>query len=121
MNQHFVPRVYLKNFATKKREEYFIDVFDKIENRYFKANIKKLCAETDLYTLEKSETANKDILAVENLYANHIEPLYPRIYDILVNDEMFSVTDAERREIVLGVLHFHMRNPRVLKRAIAHH
>ncbi|MDB5234114.1 MAG: hypothetical protein JWR44_1107 [Hymenobacter sp.] len=121
MNQHFVPRVYLKKFAAKRGKEYFVDVFDKAENRYFNANIRKVCAEIDLYTLEPSATGDKDVLAIENLYANHIEPLYLKIYDTLVNDEVFTVSDSERKEIVLGILHFHMRNPRVLKRAIAHH
>ena len=121
MNQHFVPRVYLKKFATKRGKEYFVDVFDKAESRYFNANIRKVCTEIDLYTLEPNATGEKDVLAVENLYANHIEPLYLKIYDILVNDEIFNISDLERKEIVLGILHFHMRNPRVLKRAIAHH
>ena len=121
MNQHFVPRVYLKKFATKRGKEYFVDVYDKAENRYFNANIRKVCTEIDLYTLEPSATGEKDVLAVENLYANHIEPLYLKIYDTLVNDEVFNVSDEERKEIVLCILHFHMRNPRVLKRAIAYH
>lgn len=119
MNQHFVPRVYLKNFSTKKGKEWFVYVFDKKENRYFVANTRKVCTEIDLYTLEQSATNTSDILVIENFYAQQVEPMYLKVYGILTNDRVFRVTDEERKEIVLCILHFHMRNPRVVKRAIA--
>jgi len=121
MNQHFVPRVYLKNFSTKKGKEYFIDVFDKDDGRYFKTNIKNVCTESNLYTLSRDTEINKDILAVENLYAKAIEPMYSRAYNILSNDKVFNISNDERIEIILSIIHFHMRNPRILRRIIKNH
>jgi hypothetical protein len=121
VNQHYVPRVYLKNFATKVGKEFFIDVFDKIDNRYFKANIKKVCSESDFYTLSKDTSVAKDILAIEKVYGEHIEPMYSRAYKILTDDNISKISDMQRIEIILGVLHFRMRNPKILKNALAHH
>jgi hypothetical protein len=121
MNQHYVPRSYLKNFATKIGKEFFIDVFDKIENKYFKVNIKKICSETNFYTLSDDSTIAKDVLAIERVYGEHIEPMYSRAYSILTDDSVFDITDNQRIEITLGVLHFRMRNPKILKNALIHH
>jgi hypothetical protein len=121
MNQHFVPRAYLKHFSEKAGKEYFINVYDKLEKRYFRANIKKVCAETDLYTLPQDTKAAKDVLAIEKIYGESIEPMFLRAHKILTNDNIFDISNSERIEIVLSILHFHMRNPRILKRAIYSH
>lgn len=121
MNQHFVPRVYLKNFATKIKNGYFINTFDKIENRYFRPNIKNICSEIDFYTLPTDNSFTKDLLFIENFYAKSIEPTYSKVYNILTNNNIFEITNAQRIEIVLAVLHLHMRNPKVLKRALFRH
>ncbi|WP_035567544.1 DUF4238 domain-containing protein [Hymenobacter sp. IS2118] len=121
MNQHYVPRVYLRNFATKVGKEFFIDVFDKTENRYFKANIKKVCSETDFYTLSKDTSIAKDVLAIEKVYGEHIEPMYSRAYKILTDDTLFKINHMQRIEVILGVLYFRMRNPKILKNALTHH
>ena len=34
-NQHVVPRAYLRFFASKRKKEYYIDVFDKKLNKQF--------------------------------------------------------------------------------------
>ena len=121
MNQHYVPRVYLKNFATQVGKEFFINVFDKIENRYFKANIKKICSETDFYTLPKGSIASEDILAIEKIYSTAIEPMYNRAYKILTCNDIFNINDVQRVDILIGVLHLYMRNPRILKKTLSYH
>ena len=47
--QHYVPRLYLRSFATKNRDAYLIHVFDKIENRSFQTNITNIGAEKFFY------------------------------------------------------------------------
>ncbi len=47
--------------------------------------------------------------------------MYSRAYEILTNNEIFDITNKQRMEILLAVLHLHMRNPKILKRALSHH
>lgn len=119
MNQHFVPRLYLKQFSSKKGKEYFVDVYDKKEKCFFKTNIKKICAENDLYTLDSS--FHNDIFTVEKIYSELIEPMYQKSYDILTNDKIFKISDQERFEILIGVIQLFQRNPRNLNNLIKFH
>jgi len=36
MRQHYVPKVYLKNFGEKNKHTYTIKVYDKQEQKFFK-------------------------------------------------------------------------------------
>lgn len=121
MNQHYVPRSYLKAFAEQKKREYYVSVYDKLENRFFKSNIKNICSEVDFYTLSESNPVAKDILAVEKIYSNGMEPLYLKAYEILTNNNIHKINNLERAEILLGIFQLHIRNPKLLKRSIAHH
>lgn len=118
MIQHFVPKVYLKNFAVKIREEYFIDVYDKFENRFFNTNIKNICSEKDLYTLNDESNLSHDKLVIENLFSRLIEPMYQRCYELLTNDNLFQITPAQRIELLLGLFQLYSRNPNIFKRII---
>lgn len=119
MNQHFVPRLYLKQFSIKNGKEYFVDVYDKKEKCSFKANIKKICAENDLYTLDSN--LHKDIYTIEKIYSEFIEPMYQKAYDILTNDKISLISDKERLEILIGVIQLFQRNPKVLNNTIKFH
>ncbi|HWW37729.1 DUF4238 domain-containing protein [Pedobacter sp.] len=121
MNQHFVPRVYLRNFANRRGDEYFVDVFDTKLSRYFNANIKKVCSETDFYTLEEGNRVARDLFAIEKIYGNGIEPLYKKSYDILTNPNIRFISELQRAEIIMGLFQFYIRNPRLLNRSLAHH
>ena len=121
MNQHYVPRCYLKNFAEKKGKEFFIDVYDQKEDRYFKANIKKICSEIDFYTLNETNSIGNDLLIIEKMYANGFEPLYPKAYNLLTNKNVFHLSDLQRGEILLAIFQFYIRNPNFLNRIIATH
>jgi len=121
MNQHFVPRVYLKRFAVKRGDAYYVDVYDKKTNKIFNTNIINICAEKDLYTLAENSGVSQDQLAIEKLYAVGFEPMYDRIFNILTDDTIFDITDLQRIEILLGIFQLYMRNPRILRISIAHH
>ncbi len=114
MNQHYVPRLYLKNFATKRGKEYFVDVCENDSKTPFNVNIKKICAEKDLYTLDKDSSFHKDSLIFEKIYAEWIEPLYEQTYDILTNDNVFRISVKQRVEILTSILQLYFRNPHVL-------
>lgn len=114
MNQHYVPRVYLKHFSNKKGKEYFVDVFEKKSKRRFNTNIKNICAEKDLYTLNKDSKLHPDLLVFEKIYAEWIEPLYDQSYQILTNDKTFRISTNQRLEILTSVLQLYFRNPHIL-------
>jgi hypothetical protein len=121
MYQHYVPKVYLKNFGEKKNKKYFVDVFNKGKNYYFNAPTTDICADVNLYTLDVGTTAAKDVLAVEKVYANHFEPLYGKCYEILIDPTKFYVTDLERVEIIVALMQFYPRNPALIERAKSIH
>ncbi len=114
MNQHYVPRLYLKNFASKKGKEYFVDVCEDESKPPFNVNIKKICAENDLYTLDKDSNFHKDSLIFEKIYAEWIEPLYERTYNILTNDKIFIINTKQRIDILTSLLQLYFRNPHIL-------
>lgn len=121
MNQHFVPRVYLKHFSQKKGNEYFVDVYDKNKNIYFNTNIKNICSEKDFYTLEENNMVARDLLAVEKVYSNCIEPIYLKAYSILTNDSIVKISNFQRAEILIGIFQLYTRNPRLLYNATKNH
>jgi hypothetical protein len=121
MNQHYVPRSYLKNFAEQRGKEFFVNVYDKLENRFFKANTRKICSEVDLYTLEEGNAVHKDLFVVEKIYVKGIEPLYLKSYDLLVNHNVHYINDQQRAEILISIFQFHLRNPKLLNRTILFH
>ncbi len=121
MNQHYVPRVYLKNFGKKKGREYYVNTFDKIENRNFYTNIKNICSETDLYTLEHPYKYAKHNLVIEKIYSDFIEPMYAKTYKILTNDNVFNISDIERAEILISIFQLYFRNPIIFKKRVDLH
>ncbi len=118
MNQHYVPRVYLKNFAIQRGKNYFVDVFDKLENRFFPTNIMNICAETHFYTLQEGSSVADDVMAIENLYASEIEPMYAQAYKLLTDDSLNQISKEQKKQVIYGVLQLHFRNPAILKTLI---
>jgi hypothetical protein len=121
MNQHFVPKAYLKNFGTRKGKNFVVNVFDKHENRFFETNIKRICSEINLYTLEEGNSVAKDLFAIEKIYANGIEPLYVEVYKLLTNNRIRFISGKQRTEILIAIFQFYVRNPAFLRDHLAFH
>lgn len=47
--QHYVPQVYLRNFATQRKKEFFVCCFDKVTRKTFKSNVKNVANQTGFY------------------------------------------------------------------------
>lgn len=122
MKQHYVPQVYLKNFANRKDgNNFFVNVFDKKLNKHREINIKNICAEKHLYTLSESTQVATNIFAIEKFYSDFIEPMYSRAYHILTDNNISTINDFQRAEILTGIFQLYMRNPRFLKKAADYH
>jgi hypothetical protein len=120
MNQHYVPRTYLKNFAVKgKKNEYYANVYDIQSEHFIRPNIKGICAEKDFYTLDNEVV--KDRLVIEKAYSEHIEPMYGKAYDLLTNDKILHVNSRERTEILVGIIQLYARNPSLLLKQQSSH
>lgn len=77
---HFVPRVYLKNFAFQKKDEWSVKVIDKTKNQLHKANIKDIAVEKDFYRIDSKD----DEFYWEYYYSEHIESVIPATFNSLI-------------------------------------
>jgi len=118
MVQHYVPKVYLRNFGQAKikgeKTDWYVDVFDKSNGTYFNTNIKNICAERHFYTLDDDSKVAKDKLVIERVYSDFIEPMYQRAYDLLTDDNVIYISEHQRAEILIGIMQLWSRNPSVL-------
>ncbi|NLR83051.1 DUF4238 domain-containing protein [Chitinophaga eiseniae] len=104
--QHYVPRTYLKNFASKQvGDEYFVkalSIEDARPENIFDINIKNVCLERNLYTLP-GETAEEKML-LEKFYSDEIEQHYNSIYALLTDPSKTTITHEERELIISTVV-----------------
>lgn len=121
MVQHYVPRVYLKNFAAKRGKDFYVDVYEKTTSRTFECNIKGICAEKNYYTIDEISKDLLDKFIIEKVYSNGIEPMYDRSFKLLTNDKIFNLTDLQRVEILISMFQLFLRNPRMLNYIISIH
>ncbi len=77
-NQHFVPRAYLRFFSYKKKNEYYVKVFDKKINKSFESNINNIASFNNFYEVYDHYKNHW-----ENYYS-HIESILPIIFNNLI-------------------------------------
>ena len=77
--QHYVPRVYLKNFSVPGKCVSRVYCLRKEKSQISLANIRDVAVEHDFYTIKDSDTP----YIVENTYAQVIEPLLADVLDTL--------------------------------------
>jgi len=114
MNQHYVPKVYLRNFGHKNKKSVAVNAYNKNEKKNFSVSINKICSEINLYTLPDNDQHYNDPLIIENGYAHYFEPMYSRVYKILIDDSKRIITDLERAEILMAIFQLYFRNPKLL-------
>jgi len=61
--QHYVPQFYLRNFAVKRRKQFFICCYDKAAGKTLETNIKNIAQETKFYDFNDDEGEQKSIEA----------------------------------------------------------
>jgi hypothetical protein len=103
-NHHYVPRVYMKNFAVRKNNDYYIYAFPKNENNNlspFLVNIRNICSENRLLTLEGNK---EDNLLLENFYSTEIEDDYIDFYKLLSDRSYNTITDFQKKKLIVSVI-----------------
>lgn len=78
IKQHYVPKVYLKNFCNSNNA---IAVVDRHTRKIFSTGIGAVGAEKDFYTLEKME----DPYCWERTYATGVEPLMGNLLPTIIS------------------------------------
>ncbi len=116
-NQHYIPRSYLRNFAHEIRkkgeeEEYYVYVRFRGE-KFHSVNIKNICSESYFYSIPEVEEEFKNF--IEKNYADKIDVLYPKIYNLIINDDYKKISESERANIIVGCLSLYFRTPKFFK------
>ena len=60
--QHYVPRVYLKNFAQNKKGQYYLYCFDKLLSKSYGINISQIACDKEFYDTCEDEQITEKIL-----------------------------------------------------------
>ena len=114
IRQHYIPRSYLKNFATKKDKKiYLVDAYN-LEGDSLNKNIstKDICLEKHIYTIETNDPAKK--FALEKYYADNVDSEYPNIYKILTDKSIKKVDKNQKWQILYVCLSLYFRTPHYL-------
>jgi len=108
--QHFVPRTFLKHFSEKKGNEYFIYAKNKnkpIDN--FSINIKNVCLQKHLYTINFPDASEDDMMKLEKFYSDNLESDYDEIFNLLNDDSIIRIDQAQKTKIIETVLSMYFR------------
>jgi len=100
---HFVPKTYLKNFATPKNEGFYLNIlhkddsFDKIKE----SSITDICAENHV---SKPEGNHKSKQKLEDIYTDIFENHYDKLFSVLTDDKILEITDELKKSVVSAVV-----------------
>jgi len=82
--QHYVPKLYLRNFSTKMKSNYIINCFDKSEQKIFLTKIENIGCEKYFYN-----TSNDINQSIEKQFGNW-ESTLKSAYDEIIETEDFK-------------------------------
>ncbi len=111
--QHFIPRSYLKNFATIDGDKEFVDAMNP-QTKEIKTHLstKDICVVKNLYTFPDVE--GEDKYALEKFYAANVDSVYPEVYKLLVDENVTEISEEQRDKILSTALSLYFRSARFL-------
>lgn len=114
IRQHYIPRSYLKNFATEKENKTFVVDGYRIDNDTILKNLstKDICLEQHIYTIETDDPSKKFVL--EKYYADNVDSEYPNIYKVLTDKSINKVDKNLKWQILYVCLSLYFRTPHYL-------
>ena len=112
-HQHFIPRVYLRQFSDKVADKYFIDVKFK-DTGIIKSRLstKSVAVDKNLYTLPNISTDDRFLL--EKFYADNIDAPYSKVYALLSDDSVSLIDAKTRLTIIYTLMSLYFRTPKFL-------
>lgn len=92
--QHYIPQFYLKQFATIRKNEYYICCYNKINGNIFKSNVKNIGLENWFYDKKfKGENVFEKALSI-------LEGYFSKIYKIMREKPISLLTYKEKQFFV---------------------
>jgi len=115
-NHHYIPQSYLKNFSFREKAkndktEYYVYV--RYNEKEFTTNVRNICSENYFYTIPDENVANKTI--IETYYAENIDILYPKIYNLVTDDSITAISEQQRIMMLVGCLSLYFRTPAFIR------
>ena len=114
---HYVPRCYLKYFATNHKNEFRVKVIDKDKNKPYIANIKDIAAEKDFNRIWDSEKE----FYWEHFFSREVEPMIPKVLDNLIavsniiNNRSIILNKSFKRELAKIICFQQLRTKKARK------
>ncbi len=105
IRQHYVPRTYLKRFASERNGSYYIKGIDKDiihQEKIIEFNTSNVCLRKNLYTLTGNTVEERQ--KIEKFYSDEIETNYDTVYSILTDPNRRIITAEERRLIISTII-----------------
>jgi len=114
IRQHYIPRSYLKNFASEKaKKTYVVDGYRLDSETIVKdLSTKDICVEKHIYTIETNNPQKK--YALEKYYADNVDSEYPNIYKLLTDKSITRVDKNQKLQILYVCLSLYFRTPHYL-------
>jgi hypothetical protein len=96
--QHYVPRLYLKNFVIKPKK-YSIYCYEKTKSKTFMTSIKNIACESYFYDTpdEQEQRIEKTLNVIESSF----DPIYTKMLD---SEDLKSLTSIEKQTIAFFVM-----------------
>jgi len=100
---HFVPKTYLKNFANRKIDDYYLNVLHKDESgdKIVESKISDICAENHPLKQDKKAKSKQKL---EDIYTDIFENHYDNLFSVLTDDNVLEITDEQKKSIVSAVV-----------------
>jgi len=100
---HSVPKTYLKNFATRKNDDYYVNILKKDEScdKIVESKISDICAENHLL---KPDTTDKSKQKLEDIYTDIFENHYDNLFSVLTDDKVLEISNELKKSIVSAVV-----------------
>lgn len=108
VRQHFVPKTYLKYFATEMTDKYFVSALFEDKEEIIDLNIDNVALEKHLYTTE-THVGEKN-QKIEDFYAK-IEANYNGLYAKLNDPNIIYFTDEEKQNLIIFIVSLYLRTP----------
>ena len=112
-HQHFIPRSYLKYFAERKEDQYWIDSLMRGEDeKIIQLTTTNVCVQKNLYTFPLNTPGDR--FAIEKFYAIEVDAQYSAVYEMLTNANITVIGNEDKRKILNTILSLFFRTPRFL-------
>ena len=96
--QHYVPRLYLRNFSAINKDKCYIFCFDKVEEKVFRVKTENVAAESYFYDMDKGKNQ------IIEKALGRLESIFNQAYNKLLQTEnLDSLSNPEKAAIAYFV------------------